>query len=433
MSLVRLVIRSLFYHWRGNLAVLLGVVVGTAVLTGALHVGDSLRGSLLELSEQQLGWVDHALVANRFLREELANEVGAKRACPAILLRGTAGLIADQSSGTETRRVGRVVVLGVDDRFWPDASPPLDAAYWKRDDAEAGVVLNATLARDLGVKAGDRVVFHLQRVRPVANEWLLGQEKTPDADPEAPSREKVVDELRWTVRAVIDDDTPGARFSLIPSPATPRNALVPLRQLQKQLRELEGHSALPRPINAIFTSGTPTQELQGRLESHLTLDDWGLILLDPETRANRLDRDGTGIIKPSAWRNRVPRALAALADKDNTLHRQTVIDYYRRLGYFSLESRRQLIDPTLTRAALAAAERSNLRAAPTLVYVANSIAADGREVPYSIVAALNPSEPPPLARSCPKASIGSTTTESSSSTGSSGSDLYLLLEEARSL
>src|SRR5918911_1023532 len=59
----RLVLRNLGYHWRGNLAVLLGVAVGTAVLTGALLVGDSLRGSLRDLTEEQLTWVDDALVA----------------------------------------------------------------------------------------------------------------------------------------------------------------------------------------------------------------------------------------------------------------------------------------------------------------------------------------------------------------------------------
>ena len=42
MTFGRLLLRNCFYHWRGNLAVLLGVVVGTAVLTGALLVGDSV-------------------------------------------------------------------------------------------------------------------------------------------------------------------------------------------------------------------------------------------------------------------------------------------------------------------------------------------------------------------------------------------------------
>ena len=63
MTLKRLRLRNLLFHWRGNLAVFLGVVVGTAVLTGALLVGDSLRGSLRERTVQQLGWVEQALIA----------------------------------------------------------------------------------------------------------------------------------------------------------------------------------------------------------------------------------------------------------------------------------------------------------------------------------------------------------------------------------
>ena len=63
MTLGRLLRHNLFFHWRGNLAVLLGVAVGAAVLTGALLVGDSLRGSLRDLTLQRLDWVDYSLIA----------------------------------------------------------------------------------------------------------------------------------------------------------------------------------------------------------------------------------------------------------------------------------------------------------------------------------------------------------------------------------
>ena len=57
MTLGRLLLRNLLFHWRGNSAVVLGVAVGTAVLTGALLVGDSLRGSLRELTlRSSNGW-----------------------------------------------------------------------------------------------------------------------------------------------------------------------------------------------------------------------------------------------------------------------------------------------------------------------------------------------------------------------------------------
>ena len=55
MSFLRLLLRNLLYHWRGNVAVFLGIVLGSSVLTGALLVGDSLRGSLKAQSLDQLG------------------------------------------------------------------------------------------------------------------------------------------------------------------------------------------------------------------------------------------------------------------------------------------------------------------------------------------------------------------------------------------
>src|SRR5438067_2847613 len=98
MTFARLLWRNLLYHRRGNLAVLLGVAVGTAVLVGALLVGDSLRGSLRALALRRLGWVDQAMVLPRFFREDLAKELqdagAAERVCPVLLLRGSVGIAA---------------------------------------------------------------------------------------------------------------------------------------------------------------------------------------------------------------------------------------------------------------------------------------------------------------------------------------------------
>src|SRR5437660_12803353 len=104
MTFAQLVGRNLVYHWRGNLAVLLGVVVGTAVLTGALFVGDSLTGSLHAMAREQLGWVDQALVAGRFVRAKLADEIRAEKICPAIFLRGSAAV--EGTPRTDVRRAG---------------------------------------------------------------------------------------------------------------------------------------------------------------------------------------------------------------------------------------------------------------------------------------------------------------------------------------
>ena len=93
MTLTRLVISSLRYHWRMHLAVCGGVMVATAVLTGALLVGDSMRGSLRDLTLDRLGRIDEVLLAPRFFREQLVNETADRpafknnftQAVPAII------------------------------------------------------------------------------------------------------------------------------------------------------------------------------------------------------------------------------------------------------------------------------------------------------------------------------------------------------------
>ena len=69
--------RSLIHFWKINVAVALGAAVATSVLTGALLVGDSVRGSLRDMTLERLGAIDHAVLGERFFREVLADEVAA--------------------------------------------------------------------------------------------------------------------------------------------------------------------------------------------------------------------------------------------------------------------------------------------------------------------------------------------------------------------
>ena len=75
MTKLRLILRNLVYFRWANLAVAVGMAVATAVLTGALMVGDSVRGSLRALAVQRLGPVDHALVATRFFEQSLVERM----------------------------------------------------------------------------------------------------------------------------------------------------------------------------------------------------------------------------------------------------------------------------------------------------------------------------------------------------------------------
>src|SRR5580700_10405335 len=105
-----LLARNLAWYWRTNLAVLLGATTATAVLAGALLVGDSVRASLRDLVLSRLGNTESVVTGAGFFREKLAEELGP--ACPIISI---AGVAAHEPSG---RRATGVQVFGVDERFW---------------------------------------------------------------------------------------------------------------------------------------------------------------------------------------------------------------------------------------------------------------------------------------------------------------------------
>src|SRR5512145_2172688 len=103
--------RNLRYYFRTRLAVVAGVAVAVGVLTGALLVGDSVRGSLRDLFLSRLGKTDQAVISSGFFREELAEE----------LLSGSAPLVAFEGMVTNERtgrRRAGVQVYGVDGRFF---------------------------------------------------------------------------------------------------------------------------------------------------------------------------------------------------------------------------------------------------------------------------------------------------------------------------
>jgi ABC-type lipoprotein release transport system permease subunit len=371
MTFSRLLLRNLFYHWRGNIAVLMGVVVGAAVLTGALLVGDSLRGSLRDLTLERLGWVEVALVPGRIFREELATGLNADRVSPALILQGSA-FFAPLENANPVARSPRVILYGVDERFWPVDQLPVGPAFWKPADlaapGERGVVLGAPLARDLGVREGQSVTLNLPRVSRAPRETFLGRRKTED----------VVAALRFKVAAVLPEDHLGSKFSLNPGSFEPRNAFVPLGVLQRELR-LQEPTLPEHPVNALLVRGAKADDLQGKLRRDLQLEDLGLVLRQPRRR---------------------PGGATS--------------------GYLSLESRELFLSERVKEAV----GHAGLVARPTLVYLVNNLAEGKRqlataaallappgpvpllqpvvayygplELPYLIVAGLEAGAPPPL-------------------------------------
>lgn len=383
MTLKRLRLRNLLFHWRGNFAVFLGVVVGTAVLTGALLVGDSLRGSLRERTLQQLGWVEEALIAPRFFRQALAGDLklsgAAERVCPVIMLQGTIVVRSQGGSGAISRQVGGITVLGVESSFW--------SAFGEDQAPSEGdrIILNSALWKQLQVLPGLPVSLRLQKPSAIPRETLLGRRDD----------KSVIDDWLVTVDKALSASDAADWFSLRPELEAPRTVFVPLGALQERL-------GLAGRCNALLASGVHSP-LEGPLRSHLQLADWGLVLQGPDERVEnlfqRLDKNQDGKLQPREWRDHLAASVveAIHPGRNPTLPRKEVENFYRKnRSYLSLESKQLLLERFLGDAALEAAKEARLRAAPTLVYLANTIAVGDAEIPYSVVAALDPEQEPPL-------------------------------------
>ena len=233
---------------------MLGVAVATAVLTGALIVGDSVRGSLRDLSLSRLGKIDHALVSERFFRanlgRDLERELGAQDVVSAISLSGIA-----VHAGSNTR-ASRVQIQGIDNRFanlFDQILPQLTS-----EGIFPSVVVNESLRKELNAQIGDAILLSFEQSDDIHRESLFG--RADDA----------VQTIRLTLTGVLPDREMG-RFGLFARQNVPLNAYLSLPVLQKALGQ-RGR------VNTLLVSGDPDTGVQGALSRVVTSDDLGIVI-----------------------------------------------------------------------------------------------------------------------------------------------------------
>ncbi|MEK6676172.1 MAG: hypothetical protein AABZ47_11025, partial [Planctomycetota bacterium] len=352
MNRLKLHLRGLGYYGRSHAAVGLAAAVGTATLVGALLVGDSMRASLRDQALRRLGPVEYAITSPLFFREALAEDVGRMIAklplpLPTPSRTGESGLSGEPTPKSEKdsvdvavpliqvrgsiahavgqARSGRVNFFGVDFRFWNAMGRENKLADIGDD---RGVVLNETLARELGANVGDDVLIRIGAAATVSAETLLGR------------RDETSVSARLAVARIIPDDGAGS-FGLTPSVLPPRNVFVPLPMMQRILKR-------ESKINAISLTHLPVLETRvadyddqifGVLMNATQLADYGLKLRVDETR-----------------------------------------------NYASLESERFLLEPAVERAAREAVKMSGFESTSALTYLAESISVvkESEEIPPTL-------------------------------------------------
>ncbi|MBO0701085.1 MAG: ABC transporter permease, partial [Zavarzinella sp.] len=217
------------------------------------------------------------------------------------------------------RRVGRVNVFGVDERFGLGNQTPT---------GESAVVSHG-LAQALELAPNTPIQISVQKASAVPRSSALARRDTATA----------LRTFTLTTATILPPGHPAGEFTLSPGPAAPLNLFVPLPALQKEIEQ-------PGRVNALLSPPQPLKPLQEALVRSLTLDDWGLdVKVAPKRKA-----------------------------------------------YLSVESRRLVLEPAAVRAATQTGTELGLHVAPTFVYLANAIAANGAEIPYSVVAGVDPND-----------------------------------------
>ena len=243
--------KSLRYFWRMNLTLIGAVAVTTAVLTGALLVGDSVRASLRNLTLNRLGKINYALLSERFFHQRLGMESSGGHAAPAILLQGSATL--------NKKRASNIQINGIDSGFLSFfGSAHLEEKLNLTEGTFPPVVINQSLARELSAKEGDEVLLAFTKPAEIHRETILGNRDVTE----------VVQRNRFTITAIIPNQDVG-RFSLSPNQHLPFNAFVPLNRMQRLLRQ-QGE------VNALLFSSFN----RPNLKPYLKLQDLGLRLIE---------------------------------------------------------------------------------------------------------------------------------------------------------
>jgi putative ABC transport system permease protein len=326
MGLITLLNRNLTYFWRSNLAVVLGVATAVAVLAGALLVGDSVRGSLRDLFVQRLGNTDEIIVSSSLLREKLADDLQADpRFVESFSATPLIVLRGLVIDDGSGRRASRVQVYGVDDRFFKFHRVDV------KPPTEREVLMSPDLARELSSEAGRTTLLRLEKPSAIPAGSLHGR------------KEDLGRTIRLTSRGSLAASQLG-EFSLRAEQGPMRAIFVALSRLQKDLEQ-------SGKVNTILISNKA--------------------------------RDGDRTTAGSALLADILKDTFSLEDLGLRLR---VLDNQRGIAF---ESETAVISDGIYSSSVAVAAQTNLTVVPILSYLANAIRFGEREVPYSVVTALD--------------------------------------------
>lgn len=259
MTILNLIYNNLRYHFKSNIWIVLGTMMSTAILIGALIIGDSVRYSLDKIAHNRLGTTKYALTGgDRFFRSELAAEISNDLKVITVPLLQTQGVAVAEGG---VRRFNNINVYGVEKNF--NVIAGTENIFNQINSNE--IAINSHLAKRAGLAIGE--------------EFLLRFEKLDSMPKETPlsSDEESTVAKRFKVKFILADEQLG-RFGLRNEQAAPFNVFLSLENMSAEMN-------LTSKANMLLVSGDDSlkiDEMENSLENNWTLDDFGIKLNEPK-------------------------------------------------------------------------------------------------------------------------------------------------------
>ncbi len=157
MSILKLILKSLKYYYKANIGIALGIAISTAVITGALIVGDSVSYSLSRATHYRLGNIESTVTAgDRFFSQDLSHRLSLenKKSFSSVLRLETILL----NNGGKSR-INRAQVWGVDSSF----KSVIGSNFSFDSIGDNEVAISQNIADKLNLKIGDNILLKIKK------------------------------------------------------------------------------------------------------------------------------------------------------------------------------------------------------------------------------------------------------------------------------
>jgi len=223
LNLRYIALRSLFYDRKGLIYQILIIILLTAVITGSLMTGNSVRGSLKETSLEKIGNTGIMISSGiRYFSPVLATKMETATGLRTTGLLEIDGYCQNFSTGAASPPVK---IYAVDDTFFPFQGN--DTITIKKGEA----AINTKLASHLNIKPGDDIIIRFSALSDL-----------PADAPFSPDENTTVSIVIRTGKILAGSES--GNFSLGISQITPLNIFIGLSDLKNRIENFPGINRL---------------------------------------------------------------------------------------------------------------------------------------------------------------------------------------------